>query len=254
MNNHIISIRGLCKSFGDNLVIDNIDLDIDKGQVVCVLGPSGAGKSTLLRCICHFEEIDAGYVSVDGTIVGYHFKNGKMYESSSKQIARTRRDLGFVFQSFNLFPHLTALENVIEGPIHVLGQSKSKAIPTAEKLLKQVGLESQKDKYPSQMSGGQQQRVAIARALNMNPKIILFDEPTSALDPELVGEVLQTMKDLADQGVTMMVVTHEVGFARDVADVIVIMENGRILEIGPATQVLEKPEQERTAQFLKSVL
>ncbi|WP_300458078.1 amino acid ABC transporter ATP-binding protein [Desulfobacula sp.] len=253
MSDHIISIRGLSKAFNGHRVLDDVDLDIDQGQVVCVLGPSGAGKSTLLRCICHFEKIDTGHVSVDGTIMGYHFHNGKLHESSSKQIARTRRNIGVVFQQFNLFPHLTALENVIEGPVHVLGLSKSEAILEAEKLLKQVGLTDQKNKYPAQMSGGQQQRVAIARALNMNPKVILFDEPTSALDPELVGEVLQTMKDLANQGITMMVVTHEVGFARDVADIIVIMESGRIIESGPAHEVLGHPKHKRTAEFLRSV-
>lgn len=214
----------VCKNFGALEVLKGVSLEIDPGQVLCLVGPSGSGKSTFLRCINHLEQVNAGRLYVDGDLVGYSEKNGKLYELHPRAAAKQRRDIGMVFQHFNLFPHRTALENIIEAPTQVKRVSKKKAVERAKDLLDQVGLSAKANAYPAQLSGGQQQRVAIARALAMDPKLMLFDEPTSALDPELVGEVLTVMKQLAKEGMTMVVVTHEMGFAREVADQLVFMD------------------------------
>jgi polar amino acid transport system ATP-binding protein len=242
------------KRFGIHQVLRGIHLDVYPGQVVCILGPSGGGKTTFLRCINRLERPDRGVIWVGGEPIGYRRNGDRLYELSEAAVARQRIGIGMVFQRFNLFSHRTVLENVIEGPTQVLGMSREEAIPIAEGLLARVGLKHLGDRYPSQLSGGQQQRVAIARSLAMRPRLMLFDEPTSALDPELVGEVLAVIRDLARDGMTMIVVTHEVGFAREVADDVVFMFDGVILEQGPPKAVLEHPKHERTAQFLAKVL
>jgi polar amino acid transport system ATP-binding protein len=250
----MVQAEGVSKSFGSNHVLRSIDLTVDPGEVLCIIGPSGSGKSTFLRCINHLERVDAGRLAVDGHVVGYRQHGDKLYELKPKEAARQRREIGMVFQRFNLFPHMTALENVIEAPIRVKGLAKGKAVERANELLDRVGLSDKGDHYPAQLSGGQQQRVAIARALAMDPKLMLFDEPTSALDPELVGEVLDVMKGLAASGMTMIVVTHEMGFAREVADAVVFMDGGVVVESGDPSEVLANPQHERTQAFLSKVL
>jgi polar amino acid transport system ATP-binding protein len=242
------------KSFGHLEVLKGIDLEVAPREVMCVIGPSGSGKSTFLRCINHLETIDAGRLYVDGTLVGYREQGGKLHELRDKEVAARRRDIGMVFQRFNLFPHMTALENVIEAPITVKGVPKADARRLGLELLDRVGLGNRSYAYPNQLSGGQQQRVAIARALAMEPKLMLFDEPTSALDPELVGEVLDVMRGLAEDGMTMVVVTHEMGFAREVADTLVFMDDGAVVEAGDPKQVLTTPQHPRTQAFLSKVL
>ena len=239
------------KSFGKNEVLKGIDLDVHTGEVVVLLGPSGSGKTTFLRCVNQLETIDAGRIFVDGELTGFEEKKGRLHRLTDKRIAEQRRDIGMVFQRFNLFPHMTVLENIIEAPIHVKGVNASEAKTTAHELLERVGLADRANHYPSQLSGGQQQRVAIARALAMKPKLMLFDEPTSALDPELVGEVLDVMKELAREGMTMIVVTHEMGFARDVADRVVFMDGGVVVETGTPDEVIHHPQHERTKSFLR---
>jgi polar amino acid transport system ATP-binding protein len=250
----MVHAKGVCKSYGGLDVLKGIDLDVESGQVVCILGPSGSGKSTFLRCINHLERIERGDISVAGHLVGYRRAHGKKYELRPRDIAEQRRDVGMVFQRFNLFAHRTALENVMEAPVFVRGVDKAQAKAHALELLDRVGLADRADHYPGQLSGGQQQRVAIARALAMQPKLMLFDEPTSALDPELVGEVLDVMKKLARDGMTMLVVTHEIGFAREVADEVIFMDAGVVVEAGPPRQVLDNPQHERTKAFLSKVL
>ena len=250
----MVLAENVWKSFGHNTVLSGVDLRVEPGQVVVLLGPSGGGKSTFLRCINHLEKIQGGRLSVDGTLVGYHERNGKLYEMKTSEVAKQRSDIGMVFQSFNLFPHLTAFQNVTVGPIRVQKKPKKEARELGMKLMARVGLEDRADYYPSQLSGGQQQRVAIARALCMQPKLMLFDEPTSALDPELVGEVLDVMKGLAETGMTMVVVTHEIGFARGVADLVAVLDGGVVIEAGPPSQVFDNPHDPRTAEFLSAVL
>ncbi len=242
------------KNFGTNKVLRGISLEVDPGEVLCIVGPSGSGKSTFLRCINHLERVDGGRLSVDGQLVGYRQKGDKLYELKLKEAAFQRQEIGMVFQRFNLFPHLTAVENIILAPMRVKGLSKAKATARAKELLERVGLGDKGDAYPAHLSGGQQQRVAIARALAMDPKLMLFDEPTSALDPELVGEVLDVMKELAKSGMTMIVVTHEMGFAREVADTLVFMDEGVVVEAGPPRQILSDPQHDRTKAFLSKVL
>jgi ABC-type polar amino acid transport system ATPase subunit len=250
----MVRADGVSKSFGSNAVLKGISLTVEPGEVLCIVGPSGSGKSTFLRCINHLERVDAGRLSVDGQLVGYREKGDKLYELKPKEAAKQRREIGMVFQRFNLFPHMTALENVMEAPMRVRGISKAQATARAEELLARVGLGDKGDHYPAHLSGGQQQRVAIARALAMEPKLMLFDEPTSALDPELVGEVLDVMKGLAKTGMTMIVVTHEMGFAREVADSLVFMDGGVVVESGDPREVLSNPQHERTKAFLSKVL
>ncbi|MFD0782676.1 amino acid ABC transporter ATP-binding protein [Micromonospora azadirachtae] len=242
------------KSFGHLEVLKGIDLEVRSGEVCCLLGPSGSGKSTFLRCINHLEKINAGRIRVDGELIGYREHGGKLHELRQKEVAAQRRSIGMVFQRFNLFPHMTALENVIEAPVRVKRESKAAARERAEALLARVGLGDKMGNYPGQLSGGQQQRVAIARALAMQPKLMLFDEPTSALDPELVGEVLDVMKDLARDGMTMIVVTHEIGFAREVGDTLVFMDGGVVVEQGNPREVIANPQHDRTKAFLAKVL
>ncbi|WP_103504028.1 MULTISPECIES: amino acid ABC transporter ATP-binding protein [Streptomyces] len=242
------------KSFGLVQVLNGIDLEVRNGEVFCLVGPSGSGKSTFLRCINHLEKINAGRLYVDGQLVGYRQKGDKLYEMKEREVAFQRRDIGMVFQRFNLFPHMTALENVMEAPVQVKGLPKSEARRRAEEMLERVGLSDRMKNYPAQLSGGQQQRVAIARALAMEPKLMLFDEPTSALDPELVGEVLDVMRGLAEEGMTMIVVTHEMGFAREVGDSLVFMDAGVVVESGHPREVLSNPQHERTQAFLSKVL
>jgi polar amino acid transport system ATP-binding protein len=242
------------KNFGTNRVLRGISLEVDRGEVLCIVGPSGSGKSTFLRCINHLERVDGGRLSVEGQLVGYRQKGDKLYELKLSEAAHQRQDIGMVFQRFNLFPHLTALENITLAPMRVKKQSKAAATARAMELLERVGLEDKGDAYPAHLSGGQQQRVAIARALAMDPKLMLFDEPTSALDPELVGEVLDVMKGLAKSGMTMIVVTHEMGFAREVADTMVFMDEGVVVEAGPPRQLLSNPQHDRTKAFLSKVL
>ena len=241
------------KSFGTNQVLKGISLTVKRGEVMCLVGPSGSGKSTFLRCINHLEVVSAGRLSVDGELIGYREANGKLYELKPKEAARQRRDIGMVFQLFNLFPHMTSLENVMEAPRRVKGQPKSQVEQHARDLLARVGLADRADYYPAHLSGGQQQRVAIARALAMEPKLMLFDEPTSALDPELVGEVLDVMQGLAKSGMTMIVVTHEMGFAREVADSLVFMDDGVVVESGDPREMLANPQHRRTQAFLSKV-
>ncbi|GAA3881711.1 amino acid ABC transporter ATP-binding protein [Streptomyces sedi] len=242
------------KNFGPVQVLRGIDLEVSPGEVCCVVGPSGSGKSTLLRCVNHLEKINAGRLWVDGELVGYRQRGDKLYEMREREVAAQRRDIGMVFQRFNLFPHMTATENVMEAPVQVKGVRRADARKRAEQLLERVGLADRMASYPSQLSGGQQQRVAIARALAMDPKLMLFDEPTSALDPELVGEVLDVMRALAEDGMTMIVVTHEMGFAREVGDTLVFMDDGMVVEAGDPREVLANPRQERTRAFLSKVL
>ncbi|MDT0261771.1 amino acid ABC transporter ATP-binding protein [Jatrophihabitans sp. DSM 44399] len=244
----------VCKYFGALEVLKGITLTVNRGEVMCLVGPSGSGKSTFLRCINHLEQVSAGRLWVDGELVGYQERAGRLHEMHPKEAAKQRRDIGMVFQRFNLFPHLTALENITEAPIRVKKQKKDAAVTRGKQLLAQVGLSEKAQAYPAQLSGGQQQRVAIARALAMDPKLMLFDEPTSALDPELVGEVLDVMKELARGGMTMIVVTHEMGFAREVADSLVFMDAGVVVEAGDPGRVLSNPEHERTKAFLSKVL
>ncbi|MFD7493762.1 amino acid ABC transporter ATP-binding protein [Streptomyces sp. NPDC059832] len=250
----MVHAEGVRKHFGKVSVLRGIDLTVERGRVCCLLGPSGSGKSTFLRCINHLEKIDGGSLSVDGAPVGYRQQGNRLYELKEREIARARRDIGMVFQRFNLFPHMTALENVMEAPVKVAGVARAEARADALRLLERVGLADRAERYPAQLSGGQQQRVAIARALAMKPKLMLFDEPTSALDPELVGEVLDVMRQLAAEGMTMVVVTHEIGFAREVADTAVFMDGGVVVEAGDPRQVLGDPRQERTRTFLSKVL
>ncbi|MEV5633019.1 amino acid ABC transporter ATP-binding protein [Micromonospora tulbaghiae] len=242
------------KSFGPLEVLKGIDLEVRSGEVCCLLGPSGSGKSTFLRCINHLEKIDAGRIRVDGDLIGYRERGGKLYEMRDKDVAAQRRAIGMVFQRFNLFPHMTVLQNVMEAPVLLRQAKKAQAREHAAELLDRVGLGDKLGAYPGQLSGGQQQRVAIARALAMRPKLMLFDEPTSALDPELVGEVLDTMKDLARDGMTMIVVTHEIGFAREVGDHLVFMDGGVVVEQGDPREVISAPQHERTKAFLAKVL
>ncbi len=249
-----ITIEGVSKHFGALTVLDDVSLTIKPGEVTAILGPSGAGKSTLLRIINHLERADEGIVAIDGELIGYERRGDVLYELGESEIRRRRSSVGMVFQSFNLFPHLTVLENIIEAPVSVQKTARGEAEALARQLLRRVGLGSKADAYPRHLSGGQQQRVAIARALALKPKVLLFDEPTSALDPELVGEVLDTVRNLASLGTTMVIVTHEVGFAREVADTIVFMEGGRILEVGPPERVLQAPSHPRTAEFVAKVL
>jgi polar amino acid transport system ATP-binding protein len=250
----MVRAEGVHKSFGHIEVLKGIDLEVRTGEVFCLIGPSGSGKSTFLRCINHLEKINAGRLYVDGQLVGYRQKGDKLYELKDSEVAQQRRDIGMVFQRFNLFPHMTAAENIMEAPIQVKGVSKSQARERARELLEKVGLGDKAANYPSQLSGGQQQRVAIARALAMDPKLMLFDEPTSALDPELVGDVLDVMRDLAESGMTMVVVTHEMGFAREVGDNLVFMDDGVVVESGDPREVLTDPQHERTKAFLSKVL
>ncbi|MBX7471650.1 MULTISPECIES: amino acid ABC transporter ATP-binding protein [unclassified Streptomyces] len=250
----MVEVRSVHKSFGSLEVLRGVDLDVRAGEVTVVLGPSGSGKSTLLRTINHLEKVDSGWITVDGTLVGYRRSGDKLYELREREVLKQRTQIGFVFQNFNLFPHLTVLDNVVEAPVAALKRPRKAAVAAAEKLLARVGLSDKADAYPKQLSGGQQQRVAIARALALEPKLLLFDEPTSALDPELVGEVLDVIKDLAASGTTMIVVTHEIGFAREVADTVVFMDDGAIVEQGPPAEVLDAPRHERTRAFLSKVL
>jgi polar amino acid transport system ATP-binding protein len=254
MSEPIVRAEAVCKSFGRTQVLKGITLEVLPGEVMCVIGPSGSGKSTFLRCINHLEKVDAGRLSVGGRLVGYRESGGKLYELPEREIARNRADIGMVFQRFNLFPHMTAVQNIVEAPIRVKHESKESARQHAAELLDLVGLGDRADAYPNQLSGGQQQRVAIARALAMRPKLMLFDEPTSALDPELVGEVLDVMRRLAREGMTMIVVTHEMGFAREVGDSLVFMDDGLIVESGHPRDVITAPKHERTKAFLSKVL
>jgi polar amino acid transport system ATP-binding protein len=242
------------KRFGLLEVLRGIHLEVDPGEVMVIIGPSGSGKSTFLRCINHLEKINAGRLWVDGELVGYRQKGDKLYELPDHEVCRKRSEIGMVFQRFNLFPHMTAVHNIIEAPMRVRGESRANATRNAQELLERVGLAEKADSYPAQLSGGQQQRVAIARALAMKPKLMLFDEPTSALDPELVGEVLDAMKELATGGMTMIVVTHEMGFAREAGDKLVFMDEGVIVESGHPREVLANPRHERTKAFLSAVL
>jgi polar amino acid transport system ATP-binding protein len=242
------------KWFGRTQVLKGIDLVVAEKEVCCIIGPSGSGKSTFLRCINHLEAVDAGRLSVAGELIGYRQRGGKIYEMREREVARQRQDIGMVFQRFNLFPHMTALQNVMEAPIRVRGESKAVVRERAQRLLDQVGLGDRGQAYPTQLSGGQQQRVAIARALAMEPRLMLFDEPTSALDPELVGDVLDVMRQLAQDGMTMIVVTHEMGFAREVGDAMVFMDDGVVVEAGTPREVLASPQHARTRAFLSKVL
>jgi polar amino acid transport system ATP-binding protein len=250
----MVKAEGVHKRFGRLEVLRGISLEVARGEVMCVIGPSGSGKSTFLRCINHLEKIDNGRLSVDGDLVGYRQRGDRLYELRDSEVATRRAEIGMVFQRFNLFPHKTALENVIEAPCVVRSVPRREAIAQAQLLLDRVGLADKLASYPAQLSGGQQQRVAIARALAMKPKLMLFDEPTSALDPELVGEVLDVMRDLAKDGMTMIVVTHEIGFAREVADKLVFMDEGVIVEAGDPRAVIATPQHERTRAFLSKVL
>jgi polar amino acid transport system ATP-binding protein len=250
----MVKAEAVHKRFGHVEVLKGIDLEVAPREVMCVVGPSGSGKSTFLRCINHLERIDAGRLWVDGHLVGYREKGGRLHELRDSEVAAQRRDIGMVFQRFNLFPHMTALENVTEAPVQVKGVGRAEARERGAALLERVGLGDRVHNYPNQLSGGQQQRVAIARALAMEPKLMLFDEPTSALDPELVGEVLDVMRGLAADGMTMVVVTHEMGFAREVGDSLVFMDDGVVVEAGDPRQVLTDPQHERTRSFLSKVL
>jgi polar amino acid transport system ATP-binding protein len=250
----MVKAEGVHKRFGRLEVLKGIDLEVERGEVMCMLGPSGSGKSTFLRCINHLEKINAGRLFVDGELVGYREANGKLHELHERDVARKRAEIGIVFQHFNLFPHMTAVENVTLAPIRVLKIPAEEARERGRELLRRVGLGDKLDTYPVKLSGGQQQRVAIARALAMRPKLMLFDEPTSALDPELVGDVLDTMRLLAHEGMTMIVVTHEMGFAREVADTVLFMDDGLVVESGKPAEVLDNPREKRTQEFLWKVL
>ncbi|MCP2635439.1 amino acid ABC transporter ATP-binding protein [Microbacterium sp. HD4P20] len=250
----MVEARGVHKNFGSNEVLRGIDFQVRAGEVACLLGPSGSGKSTFLRCINHLEKINAGTISVDGELVGYQRANDRLHELRDAEIAERRSRIGMVFQQFNLFPHMTVIQNLIEAPVQVRREKVKDATERGRALLERVGLAEKADAYPRSLSGGQQQRVAIARALNMRPKLMLFDEPTSALDPELVGEVLDVMRALAADGMTMVVVTHEIGFAREVADSVTFMDGGAVIETGTPEQVLDDPQRQRTRSFLAKVL
>ena len=254
MSHTMVKSEAVCKRFGRLEVLKGINLEVQRGEVMCVLGPSGSGKSTFLRCINHLEKINSGRLTVDGELVGYREQGDKLYELHERVVARRRAQIGMVFQHFNLFPHMTALENVTLAPTRVLGVKREEASERARTVLGRVGLGDKLDVYPVALSGGQQQRVAIARALAMEPKLMLFDEPTSALDPELVGDVLDAMRELAKSGMTMIVVTHEMGFAREVADSVVFMDDGVVVESGAPNDVLVNPQHERTKTFLTKVL
>jgi len=254
MSGAMVQAQGVHKRFGTLHVLKGIDLTVNRGEVMCLIGPSGSGKSTFLRCINHLEKINAGRLFVDGELVGYRESGDKLHELPDREVARRRTEIGMVFQHFNLFPHMTALENVALAPVRVLGRRRQEAREHAGELLRTVGLEDKLDTYPVALSGGQQQRVAIARALAMQPKLMLFDEPTSALDPELVGDVLDVMRRLAREGMTMIVVTHEMGFAREVADTVVFMDEGVVVESGPPAETIDAPRHERTRAFLSKVL
>ena len=254
MTRPLVAVRSVSKNFGEFRALDRVSLDVRAGEVLCLIGASGSGKTTLLRCINQLTSADSGGIWLDGELLGVREQGGRLHRLTERQIARQRLKTGMVFQRFNLFPHKTALENITEGPVQVQGRKKEEARAEAMELLGRVGLAAKADAYPSQLSGGQQQRVAIARALAMKPMLMLFDEPTSALDPELVGEVLTVMKELARSGMTMMVVTHELGFAREVADTVVYMDHGAIVESGPAAEVLGKPREVRTQSFLSAVI
>lgn len=250
----MVEAVGVRKSFGRTEVLKGIDLAVRPGEVTCLIGPSGSGKSTFLRCINHLESIDGGRLSVNGHLVGYRQKGDRLHELKPREVAAKRREIGMVFQRFNLFPHLTAAQNIMHAPVLVRGESRRAAREQAAQLLERVGLAGREQHYPAHLSGGQQQRVAIARALAMKPPLMLFDEPTSALDPELVGEVLDVMKGLAGEGMTMVVVTHEMGFAREVADSVYFMDDGVVVESGTPVDLLENPRRERTRAFLSKVL
>jgi polar amino acid transport system ATP-binding protein len=242
------------KRFGRLEVLKGVDLEVERGEVVCVIGPSGSGKSTFLRCINHLEKIHGGRIEVNGHLIGYREVNGSLVEDTEKNIARQRAEIGIVFQRFNLFPHMTAIENIVEAPIRVRGLHRNRALVEAEELLDRVHLSAKRDVYPGKLSGGQQQRIAIARALAMNPALMLFDEATSALDPEMIGEVLEVMKELAAEGMTMIVVTHEMGFAREAANRVAMMDDGRIIEEGTPEHFFAAPEHDRTRAFLSKIL
>ena len=249
----LVKAVDVTKNYGDFCALDKVSMEVVRGEVSCIIGPSGSGKSTFLRCINLLERMDGGAIWVNDELVGYRREGNNLHQISDAEISRQRRRIGMVFQRFNLFPHKTAIENIIEGPVHVLGQSTEQAHERASALLERVGLAAKANHYPSELSGGQQQRVAIARAMGMQPDLILFDEPTSALDPELVSEVLDVMKDLAASGMTMIVVTHELGFARSVANTVTFMEAGKVVETGLASEVLSAPKSARTAEFIKAV-
>ena len=254
MSEPMVKIRGVHKSYNGVAVLKGVNLDVQRGEVTCLIGPSGSGKSTLLRCINHLEKHDSGELRVDDELVGYEMRNGKLHELSDKRICQNRSHIGMVFQRFNLFQHFTVLDNITIGQMKVLGVNRESAVQKARELLARVGLKDKESSYPSQLSGGQQQRVAIARALAMDPKLMLFDEPTSALDPELVGEVLEVMRDLAKSGMTMIVVTHEIGFAREVANSVYFLDAGIIEESGNPRVILSNPASERLKNFLSKVL
>jgi polar amino acid transport system ATP-binding protein len=254
MTQPLVAIRSVRKNFGEFQALNRVSLDVWAGEVLCLIGASGSGKTTLLRCINQLTSVDSGGIWLDGELLGVREEGGRLHRLTERQIARQRLKTGMVFQRFNLFPHKTALENITEGPVQVQGRKQDEARAEAMELLARVGLAAKANAYPSQLSGGQQQRVAIARALAMKPMLMLFDEPTSALDPELVGEVLSVMKELARSGMTMMVVTHELGFAREVADTVVYMDHGAIVESGPAAEVLGRPREVRTQSFLSAVI
>ena len=250
----IVAAQGVEKRFGDLQVLKGIDLTVRKGEVVVIVGASGSGKTTFIRCINHLEKIEKGRIEVNGHLIGYRERNGMLIEDREPNIARQRREIGMVFQRFNLFPHLTALQNIIEAPVHVRGVARAEALRMGRALLARVGLAEKENTYPAQLSGGQQQRVAIARALAMRPALMLFDEPTSALDPEMIGEVLDVMKELAREGMTMIVVSHEMGFAREVANRVIMMDDGRIIEDAPPERFFTAPGHERTLAFLSRVI
>ena len=254
MSTSMVKSEGVHKRFGSLEVLKGIDLEVQRGEVFCLVGPSGSGKSTFLRCINHLEKVDGGRLSVDGELVGYREVGGKLHELRDRDAARKRREIGMVFQRFNLFPHMTAIQNIMEAPLRVKGEPAELVRQRAVALLERVGLGDKANAYPRQLSGGQQQRVAIARALAMEPTLMLFDEPTSALDPELVGDVLDVMRQLAVEGMTMIVVTHEMGFAREVGDSLVFIDGGIVVESGHPRDVLSNPQHERTRAFLSKVL
>jgi polar amino acid transport system ATP-binding protein len=254
MSDVVMEAVDVHKSFGRLHVLKGVSLAVQQRETICIIGPSGSGKTTFIRCVNHLEKIDSGRITVNGRLIGYRQRNGRLVEDSERSIAQQRTQIGMVFQRFNLFPHKTALENVIEAPVHVLGVPKDQAVADAERLLERVGLADKRNAYPGKLSGGQQQRVAIARALAMKPALMLFDEPTSALDPEVIGEVLTVMEELAHEGMTMIVVTHEMGFAREAADRVVMMDDGAIIEVGPPEHFFDAPEHERTKQFLSKIL
>jgi polar amino acid transport system ATP-binding protein len=250
----VLDAKDVHKRFGRLEVLKGLSLAVSRGETVCLIGPSGSGKSTFLRCINHLERIDSGRIEVNGHLIGYREKNGRLVEDSERSIARQRAEIGMVFQRFNLFPHMTALENVVEAPVRVLNRPKDEVVAEAESLLDRVGLADKRDVYPGKLSGGQQQRVAIARALAMDPALMLFDEPTSALDPEVIGEVLEVMEEVSAEGMTMIVVTHVMGFARRAADRVAMIDEGRIIETGPPDRFFDEPREERTRQFLSKIL